>query len=192
MLKHNGLILDTCCVMNLYASGVMKKVLSSLGKSIYISSYCLNEEALTVFSISKSASPTKKEKINLMPMINEGFLSVADLETEKEKTSFLDFASKRMDNGEASTMAIALHRDWAVATDDRLATRLFKNHYPKIQIVTTPELMKQWHDSAEPDPDFLCKALIDIENKANYILSRTNKFYSWWQSCTSGSGSDEN
>ncbi|MBE2222762.1 MAG: hypothetical protein IAF02_14550 [Anaerolineae bacterium] len=181
--QHDCIILDACVVMNLYASGRIDEVLSSITESLAVAVYVMKYEALAIYKESKQSTPNAKEAIQLQPLIEKNLLSVADLETHAEKASFLSFSEHRLDDGEAATMAIACERNWAVATDDRLAIRIFNSQYEHLPIISTPEIMNHWHKHGQPESQVLCQALIDIESRANFLLGRHHPFYEWWQSC---------
>jgi hypothetical protein len=78
-------------------------------------------------------------------------------------------------------MAIAVHHNWAIATDDRAARRLCQRHYPETQLISTPELMKHWAETARPEKSILSDALRDVESRANYLVGRRHPLYEWWE-----------
>ena len=181
--KHDCIILDACCIMNLYASGKMEEIISSIIETIAVAVYVMKVEALTVYKESKYASPDDREIIDLQPLIDNGLLFVADIESDEEMLAFIEFTSKRMDDGEAATMSIAKNRNWAVATDDRSAQRIFHGENNQTQLISTPEFIKHWQANMKPEPNVLRHTLLRIENRANYLVGRRHFLYQWWQSC---------
>jgi len=132
---------------------------------------------------SKSVSPDERESIDLQPFIDKGLLITADLEFDEEREALVEFTAQRLDDGEAATMAIATHRNWAVATDDRAARRVLNNQHQQIQIISTPEIMKHWQDNGKPEADAFQQAIVAVEKRANYLPGRRDPLYEWWQSC---------
>ncbi|MCP5098743.1 MAG: hypothetical protein GY943_24595 [Chloroflexi bacterium] len=179
---HNCMILDACCVMNLYASGKMEGIISSITESVAVTVYVMDVEALTVYEKSKSMSPDKKELIDLQPFLDEGCLFLADLDSNEEKLAFIQFAALRLDDGEAMTLAIASSRNWAVATDDRAAQRIIKIQHKHIQTISTPEIIRHWNETTNPEAEILRQAIINIEQRANYLLGKRHPLFEWWQS----------
>jgi hypothetical protein len=57
--------------------------------------------------------------------INHGLLLVEDFRDDREAETFVNYASLLGDDGESATCAIAVHREWAIATDDRKAISFF-------------------------------------------------------------------
>ncbi len=164
---HDHLILDACCVINLRASGRMEAVLSAAPIRIAIADYVKEYETLTFFSGPKEDVTRQREDIDLQPLIDRDLLVVADLDLKAESAAYLGFAVD-LDDGEAITGAIALNRDWAIATDDKKAISVFKDESPNTQIITTPELMKIWVDAARPSAETARNALRNIELRARY------------------------
>lgn len=180
--NHDYIILDACIVMNLYASGQMENILTAISEMFAVAPYVVEIEALSIYANSKH-TPNKKERIQLQSFLDKGLLLAVDLESADERASFLAFSSQRLDDGEAITMAIAQHRHWAVATDDRRAIHIFNSQGNHIQILSTPELIKHWQERARPSPNVLYQTIIDIELKANYLVGKNHPLYQWWQSC---------
>lgn len=176
-LAHGAIILDACCAINLCASGRMQEILECLEKVVVIADYVCENEVLTIRSFDSGA----EEPINLQPFIDEGLLTVASLNSEAEEITFVNFAAE-VDDGEAITGAIALHRDWAVGSDDRAAINILRRLAPQQQIVTTPELIKYWADSASPARDMIADTLRAVRYRGKYEPSRDHFLHGWWQS----------
>jgi predicted nucleic acid-binding protein len=179
--SHDCVILDACCVMNLYASRKMSEIIASIAELVTVTVYVKDVEALFVYKKSKQEAPAEKESVNLQPMIDEGLLKVVDFESEAEKISFVNLTVQRMDDGEAATGAIAIHRNWAIATDDRQSRTVFKREAPHIQLISTPELVKHWVDNAHPEADIVSQVHKDIETRANYWVRVKDPLFDWWQ-----------
>ena len=182
MFSQDCLILDACCIINLYASGVMDTILRSITTSIAVAAYVRNKEALTIACESPGNTASQREAIALQPLITSGLLRVVAPETEEELSTLVNFAV-HLDDGEAITGAIAFHRNWSIASDDGKALRFFGQHAPHIQLVTTPELIKHWVDTIHPPADVIRAALRNVRIRARYEPHRTHMLYDWWQKC---------
>lgn len=183
---HDCIILDACCVMNLYASKQMESIVSAIAETVAVSLYVMQVEALFVYSESKKSNPADRESIRLEPLIENGLITIANLETAAEKNAFVNFTSQRLDDGEAATMAIAVNRNWAVATDDRAAIRVLSDQQHSLEVVSTPELIKHWQETRSIKQERLRRAILNIENRANYLVGRRHTLFAWWHSCKSG------
>lgn len=175
---HNSLILDACCIINVYASGRMGDILASIARSVTVATYVKDQEARTVYTGDGSGT---RETIDLSPFIHQELLFVVDMETQAEHTNYLEFASCLGDDGEAITGAIAAERNWAIGTDDGAAIRYFSQRCPSLQIVSSLELLKHWADTASVSASELGVALRSIRMRGRYQPKTKHVLYNWWQ-----------
>jgi predicted nucleic acid-binding protein len=180
VFSQECVILDACCIINLYASGQMGNILKSIPKSVTVAAYVHAKEVMRIHGGPNGDITQKYERIDLQPFINSGLLTIVSPETEAENLAFVNFATA-LDDGEAITGAIALHRNWSIATDDRKATSFFTQNMPHIQTISTPELIKYWVDTTHPPVEVLCTALQQVRTRARYEPDKRHKLYSWWQ-----------
>jgi hypothetical protein len=146
-------------------SGHMEDILQAIPGCVTLATFVLDEEML---------------RSNLQPLIARGLIHVVSPESEAEETSFVNFAAE-LDDGEAITGAIAIHRHWSIATDDRKARRIFARTNPQVQLLSTPELLKHWVDTHNPPIEVVCEALQNIQTHARYKPPATHALYAWWQ-----------
>ena len=143
----------------------------------------MNEVLRCVPSFVAVAAYVKEKEIlqfDLQPLIDEGLLLVVDLESPAEQNTAVDFAAVLRDNGESFTGAIARHRNWAIATDDRKAISFFVQTTPNLQILSTLELVKNWVDSDAPSFEIVRDALARIRVEVPYVPSKSHPLYNWW------------
>jgi hypothetical protein len=180
VFTQDCIILDACCIINLYASGEMESILKAISKSVAVAAYVRDHEALRILSGVDGAVTQRFEQIDLQPLIDCGLLVVVSPESEAENIAFVNFAVV-LDDGEAITGAIALHRNWSIGSDDRKAISFFNQHAPHLQMISTPELVKYWVDIAHPPLETIRLALQKIRLKAKYEPHLRHKLYLWWQ-----------
>ncbi len=176
--QYPALILDACCVMNLYASHQMAPILSAMRQRVTVAAYVRQREALTVYSAS---TPRRKEMILWQPLLEQQVLQAVDLETGKEKATFIRLAAQGLDDGEAITLALALCRGWAMATDDGAVQRLVRAQATPVAVISTPALLKHWVDVAQPPGALVRQTLQAIEQRANDVVGRRHPLFAWWQ-----------
>ena len=179
IFNHDHIILDACCVINLYASSYIESILSSIPIHVIVADYVKNEEVLNILAGPEEDVDSKKEPVDLQPLIDRGLIKVVSPDNETESEAFVYFASE-IDDGEAITGAIAYHRNWAIGTDDKKATDLFWREAPQNQIISTPELLKYWTDSNNPSTEEISKALQNIHIRARYFPDENHPLYDWW------------
>jgi predicted nucleic acid-binding protein len=112
----------------------MGNILKSIPKSVTVAAYVHAKEAMRIHGGPNGDITQKYERIDLQPFINSRLLTIVSPETEAENLTFVNFATA-LDDGEAITGAIALHRNWSIATDDRKATSFFTQNMPHIQTI---------------------------------------------------------
>lgn len=167
-LPSQYLILDACCAITLHESGQMGSIMAAMGKRLAIATYVLEKEIV---------------KADLQPFIESGQLEAISPEGEDEMNAYVDFAAD-LDDGEAVTGAIAVNRGWAMATDELKAITFFAKAAPDLAIVTTPDLIKTWVDSAVPPDEMIRAAVRDIRTRAKYVPGPKHSLRNWWISFT--------
>jgi hypothetical protein len=179
-LSHDCIILDACCIINLFASQQMRAILESIPKSLSVAAYIKDHEALRIFTGPIGNVQESSELIDLQPFINDRLLVLVDIETEDETNTYINF-SERLDDGEAITGAIAVNRNWAIATDDAASLKLFQSRSPHIALVSTLELVKHWVDTIYPGDELVHETLLNIRIRGRYFPHRDHPLYEWWQ-----------
>jgi hypothetical protein len=104
-------------------------------------------------------------------------LEVLTLETDAENEDFVAFAAV-LDDGEAMTVALAVHRGGTVATDDR--RREIIARAPQVALFSTAELLQMWDTATSMDPTVLAHALQDVHTRAQFMPRRQDPLRSWW------------
>ena len=114
--------MDASCLLNLYATGRLRDIALAQPYRLGVADYVLEREALYVWRSSSGEGQEERVLVDLARLIEEGIIQVLRLEHQEEEATFVNLASM-VDDGEAITAALAVHRGCAVATDDRKARR---------------------------------------------------------------------
>ena len=175
----DDVVIDACCLINLYAAGDLRTRLLVYGRKWCIPSVVLRE-SLYIHQVQADGT-TVKIAIEIQSLIDDGSVHSCDATDGAELDLFVDFAAK-IDDGEAMALAIAKSRGWTVATDDRKAIRLAEEH--SVSVLTTPDLMKSWADSTDAAPEELRLALERIEKLATFSPSSRHPLHKWWNDST--------
>lgn len=170
VFSHDCLLLDACCAINLYGSGQMEDILKAIPGTIALATFVLDEEIL---------------RSNLQSFVDRGLIHTVSPDSEAEANTFVNFAVE-LDDGEAVTGAIAMHRHRGVATDDRKARSVFARVNPGVQLLSTPELLKHWVNTSNPSLEVVREALQNVQTQASYRPSVTHALHVWWQSIVHG------
>ena len=174
---HQPLILDTCVALNLYASRRLIDVVRSVPGGCLIADVVLGE-ALYVERGGQGDDAHDREPVELAEAFAERLIIVASLGSDAELLTFVDLLAAGLGTGEAATIALARHRQWVVATDDRRARRLAANL--GVSLRWTLDLMRHWGDAASIDAVSMRAALTDIRLRASYVPGRAHPLKTWW------------
>lgn len=172
------ILLDTCCLLNLYATGRSDDILRALPPRFAVAER-VADEAIYVRRGGGGDDADEKEPIALQPLIAAGLLEVLTLETEAESASFVTFAAE-LDDGEAMTCALALHRGWVVGTDDRKAQRVCGAGQPPLAVCTSPALLKAWAEVRQIAGAALRRVLLDVRERARFAPGKHDPLQAWW------------
>lgn len=170
--------MDACCVLNLYATDRMDAILRALPARFAIAGG-VAAEALYVRQGGSGDDADERIPVDLGLLIEEGLLEVLLLETEEETASFVSFAAQ-LDDGEAMTCALALHRGGAVGTDDRKARRVRGMQSPPLATRTTTAMLRAWAESERVANAELRRVLVLIRERARFVPGKHDPLLGWW------------
>jgi hypothetical protein len=132
-------------------------------------------ESLYVLRGGAGDDAGEPELVNLSSVIATGRLSVLTA-TEEELETFIDLTLD-LDDGEAMTLALAIHRRATVVTDDRKVRRVLAGRAP---LRSTLDLVKDWADHADVPVPALRLVLTDLRQRGSYLPSRSHPLRTWW------------
>lgn len=173
VIHPDYLVLDACCIINLAMTGELEPILEAVAAQCMIVTYVLKHEALTYFNAAG-----EETSIQLEDMLKKGIIQETelDLTNECETDTFVSL-QVGLDEGEARSAAIAICRQWGIATDDKRAIRDIQHLSSKTQILTTPELIKYWVNK-HSIPDTRLKQAIQAIRR--YMPPKNHPLLSWW------------
>ena len=177
-VKHSHLVLDACCVLNLCASGSFLSILKTIPAQVVVTEVVKQRELKTLQHLTFE---DKDGAIQLERSIQQGLLLVVDFESESEEETFINYVFEMGDDGESATFAIASHRRWAVATDDKKAISFFQKEEPDIQILSTLEIIKYWSEVENINSADLKNALNSVRVRGRYLPAQRHPLYNWWE-----------
>lgn len=185
-------LLDACCVINLLASGVAEEVLSAVPASFAVSQLVAEDEVLFVAQDddepagdeaaagSDAAAGVDPERLGLTPLVEQGRLEVMELGTHEEHETFVELALQ-LDDGEAMTAALAIHRGGEVNTDDRKAIRLLEGRSPPVPLRRTTSLLRMWVRRRNVPEEQVRQVLRRIQRRASFTPPRDDPEVEWWR-----------
>lgn len=169
------LVQDTSVLLNLLATDCFEEIARAAGRQMMICPH-VRWEALFL----RDFATGERRPVNLESLIEEKFLSVTDLRTGVERQQFV-FYAQFLDDGEAASAAVAACRSLELATDDRKAIRVFREHRSDLRIWTTPDLIHRWSESPGIDGTRCRRVIERIEQCARYRPPHDHRLASWWR-----------
>lgn len=184
-LAGRRIILDSCALLNLYASRRITEILATLPHPSAVAAFVRDREALWV-GRHRTGPAADYERVDLAPIVASGHIEVLDLDGDAEMAHFIALASSpALDDGEAMSGALAHGRGFVVATDDRAALAAFSQHTPPIPTRSTASLLRHWAICAAVDAATLRLALIDIRERACFEPGARDPLHAWWRAALS-------
>lgn len=176
-IRHSHVVLDACCILNFCASRHFIEILKSIPAQIAVTEVVKQRELIT---LQRLKDEENESAIQFEAAIEQGLLLVVDFESESEEETFVNYAFELGDDGESATCAIAIHREWAIATDDKKAISFSQKEAPHLQILSTLEIIKSWSENENIDLSKLRAVLSAIRTQGRYKPSRNHPLLSWW------------
>lgn len=174
--RLNTIALDSCSLLNLYASGRFQAIVGAVARPFVVAER-VHAEALYIRRGGTGEDADEREQVDCPALIASGALALATL-SPTETATFVMFAAE-VDDGEAATAALALHRGYDVATDDGKALRLLHSHVPAARCYSTLELLKHWSDTAGVQRDVLREALVAARERGNFLWPKRDPLRAW-------------
>lgn len=172
----DDIVVDACCLINLFATGELRERLTLIGGTWYIPTAVLAETLY--LHIEQADGTIDKSPLDLQSFVDDGILLSCSAEAGQELDLYVDLAM-RLDDGEAMALAIAKIRRWTFSTDDRKAKRIAGEL--SVTVLTTPQIMQRWADSATPSAAELRATLRRIESLASFFPSANDPLHAWWR-----------
>lgn len=173
-----GLVfLDACCLINLLGGGHAEEMLVALPYRFAVARYVAEVEVLEVGSEPVAERATSSQgTVSLQPsiagLVERGVLKRVDIGSVTEQRDLVRFAMQ-LDDGEAHTCALALHRGARVATDDRKAIRVLRSVWKErsqaLDVPRTSELLFSWAQEQGVSEPQLARIIRAIARRASFF-----------------------
>ncbi|MBE9126585.1 MULTISPECIES: hypothetical protein [unclassified Coleofasciculus] len=177
-IAHSHILLDACCVLNFCASGKLLAILQTIPVQVAVTQVVQERE---LNSLRRIEGEENEGASQFEEATAQGLLKVVDFKSEEEAETFVNYVFELGDDGESATFAIAIHRGWAIATDDKKAIAFFQRQAPHLQILSTPEIIKHWSEESGLDWSVLCDTLNAIRVKGCYVPPKNHPLRGWWE-----------
>jgi hypothetical protein len=169
--------IDTCPLINLYATGRLGEIITELGLRVHVTPRILRE---TKFVYGRHDLERGDEiPVNLEPLFSNDSLMVTSPLMDEENEEFL-MLTTLIDDGEAEVMASAIARGGGVITDDGKVLKKMPALYPSLPMLTTITLIKRWALQVGLTSPQIREVLLDIQIGGNFDPPRSEPERAWW------------
>ncbi|MGH2560420.1 MAG: hypothetical protein ACRDJH_15265 [Thermomicrobiales bacterium] len=168
-------ILDACVVINLHACRRIAEIIGTIPGPVVLADRVFQECRFDPFSTSDNDGE-RAERMDLRELIASERLGLIDDVSDDELRTYVDLAID-LDDGEAMTLALAIHRGYTVVTDDRAAIRMLGARAP---LRSTLDLVREWAEREAITPDVVRATLTDLRGRGRYVPGRNHPLRAWW------------
>lgn len=181
-------VLDACCVINLLASGEAEAILTAPPFRFGVVGLVAEREILHIRSSpgdEDPAAPAEEAEITLEPLVQAGIVEILSPASPEEVATFVELALS-LDDGEALSASLAMHRRALLVTDDLKALKVIAAVDPGVTLRRTSFLLKTWFEASAPGVERLRGALINVRQRGNFLPPRDDPEWQWWMTHLDG------
>lgn len=176
-------VLDTCFLINLYASQRPQSLIGAVFDGVVIPKQVLSESLFIRRPGEDDPGQLVLSAIDVDLLVAEAGVKVAELDQGHELELFVRLAGI-LDDGEAACEAIAFSRGLDLATDDRKAIAVASDL--GLEVVTTPEILMRWIDATSPEGEEIREVIKNIERFGRFKPHHASPHAKWWDENGSG------
>lgn len=173
-MVQRSLLLDACVTINLAATDRLADIADSRDTSFLLTQQAAGEVGYLRDVVGGEVVTTS---IDLSEHTGAGILQIVKL-TPDEYPRYIQLATT-IDDGEASTIALAVARNLPLATDDRKARRVCEQQGIP-EPTRTLSLIREHAEAVGLDRAAIRDLLIKIRDRASYLPARSDPDYKWW------------
>jgi hypothetical protein len=168
-------ILDACVVTNLHACRYITEIIGTIPGPVVLADRVYQECRFDPFATPDNDGE-RAERMDLRELIESGRLGLIEDVGDDELRTYVDFAIE-LDDGEAMTLALAIHRGYTVVTDDRAAIRMVSARAP---LRSSLDLVREWAEREAITADVVRTTLTDLRGRGRYVPGRNHPLKVWW------------
>jgi len=173
-MPNPPLLLDASVTINLVAAGPIEQIAHDVGRMFLVT----RQAAAEVGHLRDTADgQVVVVPIDLSRHIRAGAFEIIDLEAD-EIPLYVELA-RMVDDGEASTIAVAIRRGLPLATDDRKARRVCAQRGMR-EPTGTVALVRQYCEARALERADVSRLLGRIRNHASFQPPRSDPDLKWW------------
>lgn len=159
------IVIDNCVLLNLLAGEILKDLTSSRC-NFYTASLVLKKETKY---LGKEKKPILSEDLNFIKPLEPN---------ENEAEMIMKLSKLHKGDGEIHSIALAIGREYDLATDDSKAIRLYHQYNRSNNLWTTPGLVRLW--SQNKTFEQIRNVIFSITETVKFRLKESHSDFKWW------------
>jgi hypothetical protein len=180
---NSCIILDACSLINLYVTDEIASILAAIPVRCVVCSFVKDKETLYINTSNADGSEVRTP-IDLEPLITMRLLEVVQPNLRELSNQLILLAANDIRDGEQISGALAVHNNWAMATDDRPARNKLAMMIPSLQLVSSLELVQLWENTNHIAPNITQEVLVKILMRGKYKPKKADPLYMWFMDHT--------
>jgi predicted nucleic acid-binding protein len=177
-------VVDACCLLNLLATRRELDIVRSLDLHL-VATPQVSAEALTLWTPPDADGQRSREPTSTDALRQTGYLETLELDGEAALDAFISAAS-RIEDTDASCIALAGASKLPLMTDDRKERRVARDLFPTIELISTLDLLAEAGRALSWSESELRAAAHDLRWRGNFAPPRSDPRGSWYETLLIG------
>jgi predicted nucleic acid-binding protein len=174
-MDPQDVLVDACVVINLAASQIWDEVAEANGYQ-FVLTRKVTEESQFYYLVRPSG--LDRVEIDMQALEARGAITIED-PLPGELGTFVEYA-QHLDDGEAETLAVSVHRGIELATDDLRAIKFVDEQQLPVKLVRTSSMVYAWASKVNPAQTLLTEVLRRISLGARFMPPKSAPHADWW------------
>lgn len=179
---------DTCCTLNLLATRRELEIVQALGIRL-LHTLRTSAEVISLSTPPDGDGRRGREPVSTASLQAADLLAIRALDTEALERALL-LAAERLDEADASCVALAGVLGVPLVTDDRRERRVASELFPGIGLVSTLDLLHDAQRALGWDEDEVASVAADLRWRGNFAPPRQDPRSAWYAALLRRAGVD--
>lgn len=177
-MTSRELVIDSCCVLNLLATGREVEIVRALGVCLFDTPFTSGEPTM-LWTHPDREGRRMRQPASAAALRSHGLLDTRPLDTDDLRRAFV-LAGALIPAPDASCIALAGVLGIPLVTEDRKQRRVASELFPRIELVSTLDILHEASRALDWDDDLLASAAADLRWRGNFAPPRNDPRNAWF------------
>jgi hypothetical protein len=177
-------VIDSCCTLNLLATGCPVVILDATELRLFDTPQA-SSETMYLWTAPDLDGERTKEAVSTVALREGGYLQTHPLDSDALVDAFV-VAAGRIEDSDASCIALAGVLDLPLVTDDRKERRIAREMFPTIELISTLDLLHQASQRLPWNRADLAEVALNLRWRGNFAPPRHDPLGGWYSALWSG------